>query len=168
MKVYQKFIDEYPDIRALNAASKGDIEKALKPLGFWRIRARDLKRMAAEIVRESGGKIPREPSELERLSGVGRYVTTAMLCFCYGEQQPIVDVNVRRIMQRIFFWNKDLPNDKELELTLQKLIPEGKAKQFNWALLDFSAKVCAKNPRCGSCFAKRSCKYYLDTNSQNA
>lgn len=168
MKVYHKFIKQYPDIGALNAASKGDIEDLLKPLGFWKIRARDLKRMAEQIVRYHGGKIPRQSSELAELSGVGKYVTNAMLCFCYGEQQPIIDVNVRRVTRRMFFWNADFPSDKQLEQTLRNLIPEGKAKQFNWALLDFSAAVCAKNPHCGNCFAKQLCRYYLDTSSQDA
>lgn len=160
LKVYDAFFEKFPNLNTLDKATKEEIEEVIKPLGFWRIRARDFKLMARHIIDKCGGTVPEDLVELEKIPGIGRYVSTAMVCFCFDQQQAIVDVNVRRVMKRVFFWETNLPNDKELEAFVARITPARKSREFNWGLLDFSASICSKKPRCDSCFASSICQYY--------
>lgn len=166
MKVYGTFFDAFPDIWTLDESSQEEIEKIIKPLGFWRIRSRDFKRMARHIISENQGVVPSIEGELDRMPGIGKYITTATLCFCFGMHQAVIDVNVRRIMKRVFFWKSVLPPDPFLETILQSMIPKNKAKEFNWGMLDFSATICSRNPHCERCFAADLCQYYADKSKQ--
>lgn len=139
--------------------------KKTKPLGFWRTRARDLKRMAKQLLEEHSGQIPCDKQKLESLPGIGEYIASVVSCFAFGNTEAIVDVNVRRVAKRLLFWDSELPNDKELLKLLMNMIPNSSSKDFNWAILDFSAIVCAKTPKCNVCFARRFCKYYMKMNA---
>lgn len=161
MKVYGSFFQQFPDFKALNDSSLSDIENAIKPLGFWRIRARDFKKMASHML-DMRCVVPSTKDELESIPGVGSYVSAAVVCFCFGGHQAIVDVNVRRVMKRLFFWSTKLPRDEVLEKMWLEVIPNGKAKECNWGILDFSAMICTRNPRCSMCFAKDICDFYLN------
>ena len=50
--------------------------------------------------------------------------------------------------------------DKEIEKRLSRLIPKGKAKQFNWGIIDFSAIICSRKPKCKKCFLNDLCYYF--------
>jgi adenine-specific DNA glycosylase len=160
MKVYDKFFAKFPDVYSLDSVRQEEIELVIRPLGFWRIRARDFKRMARHLIETHGGRVPEEMQQIEQIPGVGRYVTTSLACFCFGMRQAIVDVNVRRVAGRVFFWEKEMPPDSDLEQLMQEIMPPDNVKEFNWALLDFSAAVCARKPRCGKCFANDICQFY--------
>lgn len=162
LKVYQKFFANFPTIFDLNKSTQRRIEKIIKPLGFWRFRARDLKIMSSQLVDKYSGEVPVDIEDLQSLYGVGKYIASATRCFCFEKHEAIIDVNVRRCCNRIFFWQSGLPKDSELETILESIIPENKEKEFNWALLDFSAKLCRKKPQCADCFANVLCEYYQD------
>lgn len=167
MKVYNDFFKKYPTLSALDNATKSEIEKTIKPLGFWRIRSRDFKLMAKQLLVKHVGKVPSDKKKLLKLSGVGQYIANAVRCFGFGKQEAVVDVNVRRIAKRIFFWTSDLPNDAELAKFMKDIIPAKKAKQFNWALLDFASAVCTRKPHCEKCFANEFCEYFQAINENN-
>lgn len=160
MRVYNKFLIEFPDIFCIDSASKEELESVLMPLGLWRIRARDFKLMARYLIEVHNGDIPKSLEELMNVPGVGYYVASAMLCFCFEEHQALVDINVRRVAKRIFFWTKELPSDTSLSLAMQDLIPLNASKEFNWALFDFSARICSRTPHCDRCFANDICEYF--------
>ncbi len=162
LKVYDYFFKKYPRLQVLAEANQEDIEKTIKPLGFWRIRARDFKRMAKQLLDEHSGEIPSDKQKLLKVFGVGQYVADAVACFGFGKRKAIVDVNVRRIAKRLFFWKSELPKDAELAKLMRQIIPTGKSKDFNWALLDFSAAICTRKPRCNRCFANDLCEYFSD------
>lgn len=166
IKVYDKFFEKFPNVYSLDSVSQEEIESVIRPLGFWRIRARDFKRMARHLIEMHNGKVPEDLEQIEKIPGVGRYVTTAMACFCFGMRQAIVDVNVRRVTGRLFFWRTEMPADYDLELLMQEIMPHDKVKEFNWALLDFSATVCTRKPRCEKCFANDICEYFMQTRKQ--
>lgn len=161
LKVYDDFFKKYPTLQALAEVKQRDVENTIRPLGFWRIRARDFKNMAKQLLDEYSGEIPRDKQELLEVFGVGRYVADAVACFGFGKKEAVVDVNVRRVAKRLFFWKSELPDDAELSQLMYQLIPQGKSKDFNWALLDFSALVCRRTPCCSRCFAQDLCEYYL-------
>jgi A/G-specific adenine glycosylase len=149
LKAYGAFFEKFPDARALAAAEVSDIEAAIRGLGFQRQRARQLKELACSLVAEHGGAVPSDKGALLRLSGVGEYVASAVLCFAFGMDEPIVDINVRRVVGRLFGWRG--LKDNEIAERLRQMIPPGRGREFNWALIDFSALVCSRRPKCRKC-----------------
>jgi len=158
LKVYDTFFKRFPDLRSLAEADVSEIEAVIRRLGFHRQRAKQLKEAAQIIINEFEGKVPGSREDLLKLSGVGEYVASAVLCFAFGNDVPVVDMNVRRVVGRVFGWKG--VDDKKIASRLSKIIPAGKAKQFNWALIDFSAIICSRKPKCRVCFLKDICKEY--------
>lgn len=157
LKVYNVFFDKFPNIKALAEAEVSDIEDTIRRLGFQRQRAKQFKKIGSAILSEHKGEIPSNKDDLLKLSGIGHYVANAVLCFAFNRDEPIVDMNVRRVVGRYFGWKKI--NDKEIEKRLNELIPKGKAKQFNWGIIDFSALICSRKPKCKICFLNDFCLY---------
>jgi A/G-specific adenine glycosylase len=160
LKVYDTFFEKFPDIRSLAQAEVSDIEDTIRRLGFQRQRAKQFKGIASTILSKHEGKIPSTKEDLLNLSGVGDYVANAVLCFAFNRDEPIVDMNVRRVVGRYFCWKKI--SDKEMETRLAKLIPTGKAKQLNWGIIDFSALICSRKPKCKKCFLSELCSYFQE------
>ena len=157
LRVYETFFKKFPNVQSLAQAEVSDIESTIKRLGFQRQRAKQFKKMASQILVEYEGKVPSNREELLRLSGVGEYVSSAVLCFAFNRDEPIVDMNVRRVVERYFGWRK---KDAEIKNNLRKLIPKGGAKQFNWGIIDFSALICSRKPKCKKCFLSDLCFYF--------
>jgi len=158
MKVYDVFFEKFPDIQSLAQAKVSDIEDTIRRLGFQRQRARQFKKIGLTIVGKHSGEIPSTKEDLLKLSGIGNYVANAVLCFAFDKDEPIVDMNVRRVVGRYFGWKKI--KDREIEKRLNKLIPKGRAKHFNWGIIDFSALICSRKPKCKKCFLTDSCLYF--------
>jgi A/G-specific adenine glycosylase len=156
LKVYHEFFQKFPNLQSLANAEVSEIENTIRRLGFHRQRARQLKEIARTIMDEFSGIIPSNKDDLLNLKGVGDYITNAVLCFAFGMDTAIVDMNVRRVVGRVFGWKE--VNDKEIAERLLKVIPTGRAKELNWALIDFSAIICSRKPKCKICFLKDICE----------
>ena len=157
LKVYDLFLKRFPNIKSLSQAKISVIENTIRRLGFQRQRANQFRKMGVTIVNEHNGEIPSDKQDLLKLSGVGPYVANAVLCFAFNRDEPIVDMNVRRVVGRYFGWKG--AKDTEIEKRLRRLIPEGRAKQFNWGIIDFSALICSRKPKCKACFLNDFCLY---------
>jgi len=92
-----------------------------------------------------------------KLPGIGKYIASSVACFAFNQDVPIVDVNVRRVLGRIFPWGND--SDNELYSHLAKMLPKGKSKEFNRGMIDFSALICSRKPKCKKCFFNLYCLY---------
>jgi A/G-specific adenine glycosylase len=158
LKVYAVFFEKFPDIQTLAEAEVSEIENTIRRLGFQRQRSEQFKKIGSAILSEHGGKIPSNKEDLLRLSGIGNYVANAVLCFAFNKDEAIVDMNVRRVVARYFGWKK--LKDPEIEKRLSRLIPKGKAKQFNWGIIDFSSRICSRKPKCKNCFLNDLCFYF--------
>ena len=167
-RVYLEFIREYPDFQSLSQAPRSEVRKSLRPLGLnWRIgRILDLIEF---LQRKHGGRIPSDYNELLQLPGVGPYVASAVMCYAFLEPMVAIDVNVVRVLSRIFGipYTKNTKSSKALRELAASLIPEGKARELNLCLLDFGALVCTtNNPRCNVCPVKGQCRYFQGPHSQ--
>lgn len=140
---YERFLALFPSLADLAAASNADVLRAWEGLGYNR-RALYLKRTAATVVAEHGGELPRTAEELRRLPGIGRYTAPAVACFAFGRQVPVVDTNVRRVLSG--FAGREL-SEKETEVLAWKLLPPGRAADWNQALMDYGALVQRAKPR---------------------
>lgn len=153
-----EFFAEYPDMDSLRQAKVEELAEIIRPMGLQNTRSKGLIELAEVL---EGEDLPTESEELLELPQVGPYVANATLCFAMEEQTPIVDRNVDRIYRRLLGeqW-EGLPETERWELA-DELLPQGKARSYNLALLDFAAMVCtASDPDCESCFASGYCSYY--------
>jgi A/G-specific adenine glycosylase len=154
---YETFLDEYPDLEAISEATVSDLENAIEPLGFQRMRAEALVSIAADYE-----DLPRGSDDLRELPRVGPYVSDATLCFAEARPLAILDRNVHRVYERVF--GSAYPDEQaERAAFAEALLPEEgpEARRYNLALLDFGAAICHKrDPRCSECFASRYCSYY--------
>jgi len=168
-RVFPAFVAKYPTAESLSEANPDDIKSQIATLGMEHTRARLLREIAESIV-ASGGEIPLDKNKLLQLPGVGEYVANAVLCFSLGIDVPLVDTNAIRVMQRVFSIksHKARPReDKAIWSFVASLIPAGKGRLFNVALLDFAAAVCAhREPRCTVCPVSSACDYYRRNRSR--
>lgn len=158
---FPEFITKYPSWTSLSSSSLVKLEDSLKPLGLWKRRALSLHSLA-NAVTSKGGELPASRQELESLPAIGQYIASAVLTLCYGKREPLLDVNMDRILERFFGPRKmaDIRYDPYLQLLSRKVLSHGNARDINWAILDFAALVCkAKKPDHDSCVLASKCSY---------
>jgi A/G-specific adenine glycosylase len=158
---YNKFLRRFPSLQVLVQAQQRDVVVAWKGLGYNN-RAVRLHRFAQAVCSLHEGKIPDDYDALVALPGIGRYTANALLSSAYGKHVPVVDVNVRRFLSRIF-WTMhstgELRSEKEIWQLAATLLPGGKAYTWNQALMDVGATICtAQRPRCTECPAGALCR----------
>ena len=97
---YQRFMRQFPDVASLAAADEQKVLSLWQGLGYYR-RARNLHAAAKMIARDFAGRVPRTARDLMLLPGVGRYTAGAVASLVFGQAEPIVDGNIRRVMARL-------------------------------------------------------------------
>ncbi|MBL4810152.1 MAG: A/G-specific adenine glycosylase [Phycisphaerales bacterium] len=100
LEKFEPFVERFPSIESLAAASEEAVLGAWSGLGYYR-RARMLHGCAKAIVEHHDGVIPRDVGELMALPGIGRYTAGAMASMVFGMREPLVDGNVMRVLQRL-------------------------------------------------------------------
>jgi A/G-specific adenine glycosylase len=156
---YQAFVEHFPSVSSLARAPAMDVIKAWKGLGYNR-RAVNLQQAAQKIEHSFSGEVPSDPADLKQLPGVGEYSASAVACFSYDAQIPVVDVNVTRVLGRAAFAS-DAPDAKKLGAVALQWLPQGEAYAWNQALMDIGATLCRiDKPLCPKCPMKAACEYY--------
>lgn len=159
--IFERFFSKFGTARELGASSVSEIRDLIRPLGMEHGRSRVLKRFGKALA--SMTRLPRTREELLKLPGIGEYAADAALCMVYGESVPMVDRNVVRVVKRVFSLETPRPQRREaLEVRqfITQIIPNNCAKEFNFAMLDFSALVCkARTPECAKCPMNDICDY---------
>ncbi|GIU99907.1 MAG: adenine glycosylase [Actinomycetota bacterium] len=156
-EAYPRFLRRFPSVRALAAASRRDVLVAWDGLGYNR-RAVALAEAARAIVREHGGRIPRDPVALRTLPGVGPYTAAAVASIAFGVPVAAVDTNVRRVISRAAGGVEDLGDARVRELAQVWLDP-GDPGGWNQALMDLGREVCRPAPRCDACPLRTGCRW---------
>jgi A/G-specific adenine glycosylase len=163
---YLQWIQTYPSFQALATASLSEVQELWRPLGY-NFRPIRLYEIAHRVINEFNGQLPNTVEELTAIKGIGRYTAGAILSFAFHKDAPMVDTNIRRVIQRIFGIKGNslrAPARKLIWLLAEKLIPPGQAHIFNQAIMDFGALICvARNPNCQTCFMKNYCRFRLST-----
>jgi A/G-specific adenine glycosylase len=158
---YERFLARFPDVHALASASLDQVLKVWEGAGYY-ARARNLHRAAQEIVARFDGEIPSTVEELMTLPGIGRYTAGAIASIAFGRDVPVVDGNVTRVLCRYFKITADPKSARtqnELWQRAEKLVPRGRAGDFNQALMELGATVCTpRQPRCDACPLARTCQ----------
>lgn len=159
---FENFARAFPGWRSLASAGDEELEKHLRPIGLWRRRAASLKALAVTMAKRNG-RFPSTREEIEALPGVGQYIANSILLFCHGESQPLIDVNMSRVLERYFGPRAlaDIRHDPYLQSLSIKVLESVNPVTMNWAILDFAAIVCkARRPSCGTCPLNGDCLFY--------
>jgi len=157
---YREWLRRYPSIESLAEAGVREVREAWYPLGY-NVRPLRLREIARAAVRRHGGRLPRTREQLLAFKGIGRYTAGALLSFAFGEDAPILDTNVRRVLRRVFAGERARPSERALWALSEDVLPPGRAYDFNQGLMDLGATVCtARRPRCRGCPVARGCASY--------
>ena len=146
---YARFIRRFPTLAALAAAPLDEVLALWSGLGYYS-RARNLHRAAQACQ----GELPRTAAGLRQLPGFGPYTSAAVASLAFGEDVPLVDGNVARVLSRVF----RLQTRAEAWQKAAELLPRGRAGEFNEALMELGATVCTpRNPSCTTCPIRTLC-----------
>ncbi|MHB8513084.1 MAG: HhH-GPD family protein [Actinomycetota bacterium] len=153
---YPAFLELFPNVSRLARSSLAEVIRAWRGLGYNR-RAVNLHRAANAIVDRP--RFPSDITELRTLPGIGEYTASAIACFAFDRQLPVIDTNVSRVLGRAVL-GRDHPEKGAIREVAIDLLPRGHAHEWNQALMDLGATICTpRAPRCGKCPMKASCSY---------
>jgi A/G-specific adenine glycosylase len=157
---YDRFLQRFPDVRALAAAAQDDVLALWSGLGYYS-RARNLHRCAQAVVAEHGGEFPRSSTQLAALPGIGRSTAAAIAAFCFGERVAILDGNVKRVLTRVLGFDGDLAEaaqERRLWEHATALLPDEGIEAYTQGLMDLGATLClARSPQCLICPVNEGC-----------
>lgn len=157
------FAEAFPTVKSLAEAPEEQVLKLWQGLGYYS-RARNLHATAKMVNEEMGGIFPADYNGLLKLKGVGDYTAAAIASIAYGEEVPVVDGNVYRVLARYFGITTDISSSgakKEFTAKAASLMPPGQASLFNQAMMEFGALQCVpKNPPCMICPLVSDCVAY--------
>ncbi len=157
---FLRFVEHFPAIEALAAADEDDVLALWSGLGYYS-RARNLHRCARDLVVQRGGVFPSDPTELERLPGIGRSTAAAIAVFAFGRRAAILDGNVRRVLAR---WAGIGGHAGEpavlaaLWSAAERLLPHVELEAYTQGLMDLGASLCSRTrPSCDGCPIAEDC-----------
>lgn len=150
---FKRWMLRLPDVAALAAASEDEVLRLWEGLGYYS-RARNLMAAARRVMEAHNGVFPADPEQIRALPGVGPYTAAAVASIAFGVRVACVDANVERVLSRLF--NVETPVRREpaagfIRRWALRLVPEGRARDHNQAMMELGALVCRKAPRCGLC-----------------
>ncbi|MBI4433087.1 MAG: A/G-specific adenine glycosylase [Candidatus Omnitrophica bacterium] len=157
---YKRWLALFPTIRSLAESDEKKVLKAWEGLGYYS-RARNFHKAAKIVMEKHEGLFPEKYEDILALPGIGRYTAGAIASIAFNQEKPIVDGNVLRVLARVYAISKpidDMANREEFWRLQKKLIPKDQARNFNQALMELGALVCAsKNPACAVCPIQKNC-----------
>jgi A/G-specific adenine glycosylase len=150
---FERFVERWPAIDALAAASDEDILSEWAGLGYY-ARARNLMACAREVAKR--GAFPTTAAGLRELPGIGAYTSAAIAAIAFGARAAAVDTNVERVTARLYGLKQ--PARREMERRVLDLMPSDRPGDFVQAVMDLGARICRpRSPRCGECPLKPDC-----------
>lgn len=149
-EVTPALFEEFPSFDAMSKARVATLEKIIRPINYYRSKARNLINMAAAVQERHGGDLPRTRAELEELAGVGRKTASVILSQLGIEPALAVDTHVFRVSRRLGLAGAKERDDLEEELR-ERFPKETWHHLHHWLILH-GRRVCkAQRPNCAGC-----------------
>lgn len=158
-KVVNVLFSKYKNAKALANAKLKDVEKIIKSIGFYHIKAKRIIEVSKIINSKYKGKVPDNLEKLVELPGVGRKTANCVLVYAFDKPAIPVDIHVHRISNRLGLVETKTPEETELEL--MKKIPEKFWLEINDTFVMYGQNICKPiTPMCNVCKIKKICKFY--------
>lgn len=149
-----RFLERFPNMRALATATPAAVIEAWRGLGYNR-RALALHRTALACVERFDGTLPEDPPTLRSLPGIGPYTAAAIAVYAFGARTPVVDTNIRRVLTRA-------SGTDDAEDVMRALLHRARdPRRVTQAVMDLGALVCTPTPSCERCPLTRTCSTSL-------
>jgi A/G-specific adenine glycosylase len=162
VKVYEPFLERFPDLARLSEASFTDLETLFSPLGLHKQRAKSTAAMTVYLSSDYSSEIPAGLCELLKIPGIGQYSSRAVLSFGFDRPFAVVDGNVQRILGRVY--GSEIVSGSTVtqhQQIVDRLLPIKRHREFNYALIDIGSMVCRPSmPKCGDCPLLEVCDYH--------
>lgn len=160
VEYFNRWMRKFPDVAALAAAHEDDVLKLWEGLGYYS-RARNLHKTARILHSECADTFPSEPEALQKLPGIGPYTARAIASIAFERDVCVVDANVERVCSRLCDIDtpvKSRDTRKRIEEICATLLPPGRARIFNQAVMEFGSLVCSpRTPACPACPLRDHC-----------
>ncbi len=158
---YSRFLQAFPTVESLAAASEQELLKAWEGLGYYR-RVRQLQATARLVLERHGGQFPADASALAALPGLGPYTVGALLSFAFEHPAALVDGNVLRVFARLFDDATSIDSASGIKMAWQRaelLLDRQRPRLYNSALMELGQRVCTVGvPRCVECPVASFCR----------
>ncbi len=149
---------KYPSLEAFAEADIPELENDLRPTGFFRMKARDLKAAARVLLDDYGGKVPDTMEELLKIPGVGRKTANLVLGDIFGKPSYVCDTHCIRITNLLGLTEGKDP--AKVEVQLREILPPDEAGAFCHRLVLHGRAVCvARRPNCAACCMRDYCDH---------
>lgn len=134
------------------------LEKMIYGIGFFRVKARNVKELSKILLEKYHGQVPGTLEELISFPGVGRKTANCILNYVFHKPAIAVDIHVHRISNRLGLVKTKIP--EETEEALQKIVPRSSWHQVNRLLVNHGQRICfPRNPQCSFCSVQKYCKF---------
>jgi len=141
---------KYPAPKALAKASRRDVERIIKSLGFYHVKTKSIIAAARALVERFSGHVPKTMDELLTIPGVGRKTANVVLAVAFGQSAIAVDTHVFRVANRLALARATTA--AKMELALMKVVPKPHWGDVSHWLILHGRQVChARNPQCVDC-----------------
>ncbi len=163
LPAHAAWLERWPTPRALADATPGDAVRQWGRLGYPR-RAIRLHATAGELVAKHNGQVPSDAATLAQLPGIGSYTAAAVASFAFGQREPVLDTNVRRVLGRLITGEatpRQATSAAERRMAEQLLPRDGRqAARWSVAVMELGALICsATSPNCQQCPVADRCRW---------
>lgn len=166
-KVVKALFSKYKNAKELSNAKLKDVEKIIKPIGFYHVKSKRIIEVAKIIHSQYKGIVPDDLDSLVKLPGVGRKTANCVLVYAYEKPAIPVDIHVHRISNRLGLVETKTPEDTEQEL--MKKIPKKYWIDINDTFVMYGQNICKPiSPMCGVCKIKKNCKFFKSKIKQSS
>jgi endonuclease-3 len=148
---------KYPDAKAFAYANPAELEREIRPTGFFRNKTKSIMGASKKIIEDFGGEVPRTMEQILTLPGVARKTANVVLGTAFGiPAGVVVDTHVQRLSLRLDLTKNTDP--KKIEQDLMRIIPQDQWILFSHQLIWHGRRVCqARKPRCLECNLESLC-----------
>ena len=141
----------FPTVETFAAASRGDLETAIRSTGFFRNKAKNIQGAAHVMLEKFGGAVPKTMAELLELPGVARKTANVVLGVAFQVADGVVvDTHVSRLSQRMKLTREKDPT--KIERDLMQVVPQADWIDIGHLLIHHGRALCnARKPACSDC-----------------
>jgi len=158
-KAAQKLFAQVSSPQQILKLDEKEVERLIYPVGFYREKAKRIKKICEILLKEYEGKVPDRREELLKLPGVGSKTADVVLAYGFGKPVVAVDTHVFHIARRLGLSKGKTP--EEVRNDLNRIVPKKFRRLVNLLFVEFGKKVCrTNNPKCKICPIKQFCKYF--------
>jgi len=156
LEASQRLLEKAPTAAALLSLTEEEIQTLIYPVGFYRVKARNLKQIAFQLIERFQGEVPADRQLLLSLPGVGRKTANLVLNLGFGIPAICVDTHVHRISNRLGWVCTRTP--EQTEYALMEVLPQPYWIPLNEVLVAYGQRVCTpQSPFCSTCPLEQEC-----------